>query len=99
MSSLPNIIETRLQALLAAVAAGDDVAPARLLRLEGLCEAAVQTGVCREDEIDALFNRLHEAALGESLEARLGRTWRNDHPFPELPLYMQRAPVLPSTPD
>jgi hypothetical protein len=99
MSSLLDTIDARLRALLTDLAAGDDVAPAFLLRLEGLCEAAVITQVCKEDAIDAIVEALHREFLGASLSERLGENWRADHPFPELPLYMQRAPVLPSTSD
>ncbi len=97
-SSLRDTIEVRLRSALSAIAAGDDVAPGDLLRLEGLCEAAVIEGTSSEGELDSLAETLHEEILGESLTQRLGADWRTYHPFPQLPLYMQRAPVSPSTP-
>jgi hypothetical protein len=97
-SSLRDTIEARLRSALCAIAAGDDVAPGHLLRLEWLCEAAVMEGASSEEELDSLAETLHEEILGESLTQRLGADWRVYHPFPQLPLYMQRAPVSPSTP-
>ncbi len=98
MPDLSEAIETRLRELLDRLAAGDDAPPGPCLRLEGLCEAAVLTGVLTERDVDAMLERLHEEIRGESLTQRLGPDWRSCHPFPELPLYMDRAPVSPSTP-
>lgn len=97
MSSLLDEIEERLRRLLVDLAAGDDIAPGALHRLEGLCEAAVLQQIISEVSLDDLADKLHTEILGEPMSARLGVDWRSHHPFPQLPLYMQRAPVLPST--
>ncbi|MEM9758797.1 MAG: hypothetical protein AAF933_06170 [Pseudomonadota bacterium] len=99
MSALAEEIEVRLRRLLVDLAAGDDVPPGARLRLEGLCEAAVLTGELTNRDLDDLLERLHREYLATSLSASLGADWRVYHPFPELPLYMRRAPVSPSTPE
>ncbi len=88
----------RLRRLLTDLAAGHDAPPGQRLRLEGLCEAAVMVGELSSHELDELLERLHLEYLGAPLSASLGDDWRTYHPFPQLPLYMRRAPVSPSTP-
>lgn len=90
-------IETRLRRLLERLAAGDDAPPGQRLRLEGLCEAAVLAGECDSAAIDELLDDLHRELRDRSLVEVLGDDWRRAHPFPELPLFMDRAPVSPST--
>jgi len=90
-------IEGRLRRLLERLESGDDAPPGSRLRLEGLCEAAVLTGECDIAAIDELLDSLHRELRGPSLDAALGSHWRQAHPFPELPLFMDRAPVSPST--
>ncbi|WP_170287248.1 hypothetical protein [Halioglobus maricola] len=92
-------LQRRWTDMFAALARGDDVAPAAGLRAEGLMEAAVLTGAADEAGIDRMLDAAHKAAKGESLAASLGDNWREFHHFPEIPLYMHRAPVVPSTPD
>ncbi|MEL7043842.1 MAG: hypothetical protein AAGL66_02335 [Pseudomonadota bacterium] len=99
MSLIAEEIEARLRRLLADLAAGDDAPPADRLRLEGLCEAAVLTGELASRDLDVLLERLHSEYFDTSLSASLGADWRVYHPFPQLPLYMRRAPVSPSTPE
>ena len=98
-SVLLDRIADRLRALCLRVAAGDDVPPAQLLRLEGLREAAVMTGCADapalQEQMDACFREV----LGEALSERLGGDWQERHPFPEVPLFMGRAPVSPGTGD
>ena len=95
---LAPLIEIRLRALMERLAVGDDAPPAQRQRLEGLCEAAAYIGEFDEQSLDAFLERLHDDIFGESLTARLGEAWRDYHPFPQLPLFGQRAPVSPSTP-
>jgi len=90
-------IETRLRSLLERLEGGDDAPPGSRLRLEGLCEAAVLVGECDTATIDALVDTLHRELRGRSLAETLGAGWREAHPFPELPLFMDRAPVSPTT--
>jgi len=86
-------IDQRGRALYARVAAGHDAPPAHGLRLEGLREAAVLTGAAGEVELQELLDAAHGAAWGESLAERLGQDWQLAHPFPEVPVFMARAPV------
>jgi hypothetical protein len=90
-------IEVRLRQLLERLEDGDDAPPGPRLRLEGLCEAAVLSGECDAPAIDELLDSLHRELRGRSLDEALGAGWREAHPFPELPLFMDRAPVSPST--
>lgn len=73
--------------------------PGSRWRLEGLQEAAVLTGEADELALKALFRSLHEEILGETVETRLGDDWELGHPFPQIPVFMGRAPVSPSTND
>ncbi|WP_439101572.1 hypothetical protein [Congregibacter sp.] len=99
MSTLAEEIRQRLSAQFQRVADGHDLPPGPRFRLEGLMEAAVLTGECEEDELRELIAELHGNIVGESLDARLGERWKRWHPFPQIPLYMERAPVSPSTSD
>jgi len=76
-----------------------DVPPGERWRLEGLLEAAALVGDADESALRALFVSLHEEVLGETVESRLGEYWERWHPFPQIPAYMSRAPVSPSTKD
>ena len=60
-------------------------------------EAAVLVGVVTEADIDAMLEELTREIRGVSLAEDLGEHWRRAHPFPELPLFMRRAPVSPSS--
>lgn len=86
-------IDQRGRVLYARVAAGHDAPPAHVLRLEGLREAAVLTAAAGEVELQVLLDAAHAAAWGASLAERLGQDWQQAHPFPEVPVYMARAPV------
>ena len=96
MSELLVEIEARLVGALERLAAGDDLPPALRLRLEGLCEAAVLVGAADTSHIDALLEAKTSDLRGVDLRELLGEDWRAMHPFPELPLFMDRAPVSPS---
>lgn len=96
MNDLITEIETRLATALERLAAGDDLPPSLRLRLEGLCEAAVIVGAVDAQEIDALVEAQMKSLRGVDLRDALGADWRAMHPFPELPVYMDRAPVSPS---
>ena len=98
MSGLVAELERRLRDALQRLAQGDDLPPSHQLRLEGLCEAAVLAGLATPEELDARFIALHREIRGTDPGAPGGGDWRNDHPFPELPLFARRAPVSPSTP-
>lgn len=99
MSTLGEEIRQRLSAQFQRIADGYDVAPGPRFRLEGLMEAAVLIGDCEENALRELIAELHRDIVGESLDARLGEDWQRWHPFPQIPMYMERAPVSPSTSD
>ncbi len=99
MDGLMGEIERRLTNLLEAIAAGEDLPPGYRHRLEGLCEAAVLTGVATEADVLSLLRTRYRACLGRELDDDLWEGWELLHVFPTLPLYMQRAPVSVSTSD
>jgi hypothetical protein len=88
-------IDSRLHALFTRVAAGDDAPPGPLLRLEGLREAAVISGAAPSEALQLRMEEIYAAVAGHSMDAALGSDWRDLHPFPRIPLYMRRAPVVP----
>ncbi len=97
MSSLMDEVTQRWEQLFRQLAAGDDAPPAQRLRLEGLMEALVITGECEATEVQAAMNRCHVAAFGHDLSQAIGDDWPDLHPFPQIPVFMRRAPVYPST--
>ena len=99
MSSLMDEVNRRWEQLFRQLAAGDDASPAQRLRLEGLMEALVITGECEPAEVQAAMNRCHSAAFGHNLSEAIGDDWAVLHPFPQIPVFMRRAPVYPSTTD
>ena len=96
---LLNAIRQRTVALFERVAAGDDATPGWVLRLEGMREAAVLSGAATEDELQAGMAAIFQTVFGAEVTQRLGPDWQERHPFPELPLFMDRAPVSPGTGD
>ena len=99
---MPTLVEElrhRYTAMFTALAQGADVPPAVGLRTEGLMEAAVLVGQADVGQLDDLMALCYRDATGRTLAADLGEDWRADHPFPEIPLWMRRAPVVPSTAD
>lgn len=89
-------IEGRSSKLFERLARGDDAPPALALRLEGLLEAAALLGE-PESALRELLDRQYRGVFGASLASRLGEDWQLEHPFPEIPALMRRAPVVPST--
>lgn len=99
MATLEKELQQRWRAMFTALASGDDVAPAAGLRTEGIMEAAVLAGQADPARLDALLEACYRDVTGRSLATDLGDDWRTRHPFPEVPLWMRRAPVVPSTSD
>jgi len=97
MNPLREELERRWQQLLERAAAGDDLPPALRLRAEGLMEALVLTGAEEPAALSAAMAEAWEQAMGEPLAATLGEDWETVHPFPAIPFYQARAPVVPST--
>ena len=99
MNPLLQQIEARFTEVLTRIGNGDDVPPSMALRLEGLLEAAEISGGADRRELDALLDAVHRRETGLGIEDRLGPQWRRLLPFPALPVFMDRAPVSPSTSD
>ena len=99
MDKIITELQRRWSAMYAALEQGEDVAPATGLRTEGMMEAAVLAGIASPDELDRQLEDCFRQISGRSLAAAFGDEWRRFHPFPELPLWMRRAPVYPSTAD
>lgn len=99
MSRLLEEVENRLQGLLQRVAMGGDVPPGLRYRLEGMLEAAALCGEATEAELEQLVERVHQDIFGVALAERLWDGWEALFPFPGLPIFADRAPVSPSTPD
>ena len=99
MSALMDEVTRRWNELFRQLAAGDDAPPSQRLRLEGLMEALVITGECAPDEVQATMAEHYQAVFGHGIEQAIGDDWARFCPFPQIPAFMQRAPVYPSTSD
>lgn len=99
MTALLHEIASRWRGLFERLAAGDDLPPGQRLRLEGMMEAAVLCGLTTEAELLAAMDVAYRDTFARSLADDLGADWQALHPFPEIPAFMGRAPVYPSTPD
>lgn len=86
-------IDRRTRDLFAQLAAGDDAPPGTLLRLEGMREAAVMSGLASEHALQALLEEQYLEAFGAPLSGHREADWRTLYPFPQIPAYMKRAPV------
>lgn len=99
MDSLTAELGERWRDMFTALAAGDDVPPARRLRTEGMMEAAVLLGLATVDELVEAMNACYQDANGRALAVDFGDDWQDFYPFPQIPAMGQRAPVYPSTSD
>lgn len=99
MQPLIDAIDARLDTLYSRLAKGHDAPPALRLRLEGLLEAALLVGAASEEELQRRLAQAHARHFTQSLEDRFSVDWRATHPFPQIPAYMERAPVSPTTRD
>ncbi len=98
-SRLDAEVTQRWQAMLEAIAAGDDIPPGLRWRTEGMMEALVLLGVRSSDELQQAMADAYRQSLGRSLEDDLGAEWQCGHPFPQIPFFMCRAPVHRGGPD
>ena len=73
------------------LAAGDDVAPARVYRLEGYMQALVQQQLAGRDELLRLCDACYREVYGQPLPELLPPG--DDDSLIPLPLLMARAPV------
>jgi hypothetical protein len=99
MTELEQEIHRRLRQLFQRLAEGDDAPPAMRLRLEGLREAAVLSGVCSAEQLQAMMDVAHQNVYGQTLSQRFGKDWARYQPFPEVPAFAARAPVTVTTRD
>lgn len=99
MHALEAELEQRWRAMFAALAAGDDVAPAQRLRAEGVMEAAALLAIASPMALSDAMDRCYQAAFGHSIAADFGQDWQEFFPFPQIPAMARRAPVYPSTRD
>jgi hypothetical protein len=99
MDPIREELERRWQQMLERAAAGDDLPPALRLRAEGLMEALVLAGAAEPAALSAAMAEAWQRAMGEPLAASLGDDWESVHPFPAIPFYQKRAPVVPSSGD
>jgi hypothetical protein len=97
MHALQTEIEQRWRAMFAALAAGDDVSPARRLRTEGMMEVAVLLAIATPGELVSAMERCYQSAYGRSIGDDFGADWESFFPFPQIPAMARRAPVYPST--
>lgn len=99
MSRLLVEIERRWRSQFAALAAGDDVAPALRLRTEGMMEAAVLVEDLSERELLQRMQGIYAQAFGRTIDEDFGEDWTDLFAFPQIPGMARRAPVVPSTSD
>lgn len=99
MDRLEAELRARWQAMLQRVRDGDDIPPSLRLRAEGLMEALVLAGARDPESLQAAMVEAWHDAIGEPLATSLGEDWRRVHPFPAIPFYMARAPVVPGAGD
>jgi hypothetical protein len=64
-----------------------------------MMEAAVQLGLATPRELQQAMSACYRAEYSESLEQAWGDGWDELFPFPQIPGFGLRAPVVPSTPD
>lgn len=83
----------RWQGMLSAVEAGDDIPPGLRWRTEGMMEALVLLGARSREELQQAMADAYQQSFGRSLESDIGADWQDEHPFPEIPFFMGRAPV------
>ena len=88
-------LERRWRAIFTALVAGQDVAPSTRLRTEGMMETLVLLGLSSEGELQEALAEVYR----EVYSAPLREDWRELFPFPQVPGFGVRAPVVPSTRD
>ncbi|MFM7275040.1 MAG: hypothetical protein ACKO4A_14520 [Gammaproteobacteria bacterium] len=91
------LLGEQLAPILAALSAGDDVAPARLHRAEGFAQAVVALGLADAEAVAGFIRACYRETLGE---ARCGQFEEADFrrgELPAIPFRLPRAPVYPSS--
>lgn len=94
-----GLLQGRYQDVFEALAGGGEVSPGQRLRTEGMMETLVLLGVADVLAVQELMDACYAQAFGRTLAEEWGGEWRELFPFPQLPGFGQRAPVVPSTRD
>ncbi len=94
-----DALRDRWRALFGRLAEGQDLAPAQLLRTEGMMETLVLLQLATADELQVAMAECYLECFGHSLADRWGDDWAELFAFPTIPAIMARAPVIPSTKD
>ena len=89
------LLETQWQAIFSNLREGLDVPPGQRLRAEGARQAVAELGLVAAEEQQGRL----EACFAAVMEEPLAAGWQELFPFPQLPGFMTRAPVYPSTRD
>jgi hypothetical protein len=89
------LLETRWRQVFEHLRDGLDVPPGLRLRTEGAMEALAELGLVGAEEQQQRLADCYRDVLGEPPPA----DWQRLFPFPQLPGFMARAPVYPSTAD
>lgn len=92
-------LQGRFTAMYEALSCGADVPPAQRLRTEGMMETLVLLEITTQAALHELMEKHFRQAYGVSLQQEWGDEWRELFPFPQIPGFGQRAPVVPSTRD
>ena len=90
-----SLLRAELEPILAALAAGEDVAPARGYRAEGYAQALVGLGITQTGDIVALLRACYAEALGEERAAGFRPEDFRRAELPAIPVRLPRAPVYP----
>lgn len=92
-----RLLGEQLAPVLAALSAGDDVAPARLHRAEGFAQAVVALGQADTEAVIGCIRACYREALGEAQAARFDEADFRRGELPAIPFRLPRAPVYPSS--
>ena len=99
LSTAESLLLQRWQEIFRALRDGADVPPGQRLRAEGMMEAVVLLGISPSETVSAQMAVCYAQVFGQTLEQQWGEHWAQLFPFPQIPGFMQRAPVRPSTRD
>jgi hypothetical protein len=86
-----------LAPILAALATGDDVAPARLHRAEGFAQAVLALGLADAEALIACIRACYRETLGEERSGQFEDADFRRGELPAIPFRLPRAPVYPSS--
>jgi len=90
-----RLLEQRWTDIFERLAGGGEVPPSQRLRAEGFMEALVALECAAPEMLQARMAARYKACFGESLPDG----WEDLFPFPQVPGFGERAPVVPTTAD